>query len=123
MEGGLDDFRLFFDGISDMSVIMTSLVGDITDMVGSAISDLLVNNKSALTSKIQKVFDLIVSMLPNQIDIPGTSLFLEFELPRNMDITTNYLNLPLTALLNSHTHPFPGAYNVTFPAKPEHSGY
>jgi hypothetical protein len=44
------------------------------------------------------------------------------EIPKNLKVTSEYLEIPMATILDSHTHPFPGKYNVNLPES-ENEGY
>ena len=51
MNIGLNQMNVDFDGVSDMSLVITSLVNDIVKIVGQQIHELLLDNKPILINK------------------------------------------------------------------------
>lgn len=88
----MDPFVTKMDGISDMSYVVSGLVtfiGNVlTNRVLSISQYLGADNLSALANGF-------IRLIPDEIHLPGTDLYLEGGINDNLTITSDYIDIPL----------------------------
>jgi hypothetical protein len=79
----LHPFSLLFDGVSDISNVMSRFL----TYTGNVLLNRVVSiNKYLGPAKIGKAVNSLISMVPDEIDIPGTTLFVEGGISKNFTI-------------------------------------
>ena len=86
-----------FDGLADFSQVATGLVTTATAVVRNRLLSLL--NGGYLTDKINNFANKVIHMIPPQIDLGQTGLYLDGWLYRNFQADLNVLQIPLKTVL------------------------
>ena len=88
-----------FDGLADFSELATGLATTATAVVRNRLRSLI--NGGYLTDKINNFANKVIHMIPPQIDIGQTGLYLDGWLYQNISADLNVLQIPLKTVLAS----------------------
>ena len=100
-----EPFILHFDGISDS----TDVVSRFLTFGGNVIRDRLssISYYPASLVKLNKLMNGLLELIPDEIDIPGTDLYLEGGLQDKFKIKKEtYMTIPLDLSLQNHKYPY-----------------
>jgi len=101
----MDPFVLHFDGISDTSDVISRFL----TFGGNVIADRLqsMSHYDPAVSKLNNLLNTLIELLPDEIDIPGTPLYLEGGISDKLKIVEDkYMKLPLDASIQNKDYPY-----------------
>lgn len=96
---------IFFDGISDTSDVLARAITFAVNIVGSRLDSLSRYHK--FLPKLNGAVNFVIGLIPDEIDIPYTNLYLEGGLTDKLEIVEHqYLELPLDLTIHNRDFPF-----------------
>lgn len=94
-----------FDGISDTSDVISRFITFAINVVSARIDSF--SKYPKFLPKINKIINGLIDLLPDEIDIPMTDLYLEGGMTNRFEIKKNsFLELPLDASLQKKNDPY-----------------
>jgi len=101
----LEPFVLHFDGISDTSDVVSRLLTFGGNVIGDRLQSM--SHYDRAISKFNALLNTIIGMIPDEIDIPGTNLYLEGGISDEFHIKKNsYIMLPFDISLQNKEYPY-----------------
>jgi len=89
----MDPFAIVFDGVSDIMGVLGRLVSYIGNVISRRLQSILVYKGP---DKVGKLLNKLIELIPDEIDIPGTDLYLEGGLSDECVIVAGeYMSLPM----------------------------
>ena len=86
-----------FDGISDFSIVITDIIDFFVNLIGGKISGLV---GEELSLYLEPFINKIIQILPTEIPIPGTNMYLLGGFDSSLHVTKDtYMRLPLSLSL------------------------
>lgn len=101
----IEPFVLSFDGISDTSDVISRFL----TFGGNVIRDRLVSlsHYDRALAKLNNLINAIIDVIPDELHLPGSNLYLEGGLARNFKIKKDtYILIPLDASLQNEDYPY-----------------
>ena len=100
-----EPFVLHFDGISDTSDVVSRLLTFGGNVLGDRLSSMSFYDPAV--SKFNNLVNTIVGLIPDEIDIPTTNLYLEGGIDNKFKIKKNeYVELPFDISLQNKDFPY-----------------
>ena len=100
----MDPFVMSLDGQSDLSDVVSRLV----TFLGNVIRGRLVSltHYSKTRPKLNNLVNTLLTLIPDEIDIPGTAIYTEGGISDKFHIEEHkYIMIPLDFSIQSHSHP------------------
>ncbi|CDW80059.1 lipid-binding serum glycoprotein family protein [Stylonychia lemnae] len=113
MKGNLESFDINFDGLSDFSIVLTDIVGFFVNLLGGKIAGIA---GEELSLNLVPLINKIIQIIPTELPIPGTNLYLLGGFDSNLHVTKDsYMRLPLSASLQSRKEFFDEKSEIILP--------
>ena len=98
-----DPFQISVDGVSDVSVVATDLIGGI----GNVILNRLVSISSFVgAQKITDLINIILEQIPDEIPLPGTDFYIQGGVSNDFEIKKDaYIRIPSDILFQNKKAP------------------
>lgn len=90
-----------FDGISDISDVTSRLITYVGNVLGRRLTSIV---KYVGPNKIANVINSLLYIIPDEVDIPTTDLYIEGGLSNEFEIKKAYMSIPFDLSLQSKKH-------------------
>ena len=113
----LQEFDIVFDGLSDLSIVITEKATSIANTILTKIEGILENR---LQPKVLPLINNILHLIPSEIHIPHTDMYLQFGFHDKILFKENqFMRLPMCFSLQTEKEEFP---DIDHDKMPDSSG-
>jgi hypothetical protein len=109
----MEPILLHLDGISDTTDVLSRFLTYGSNVIGNRLSS--ISHYGKALDKFNKLINGLLELIPDEIDLPKSDLYLEGGLASNFKIKENtYMLIPLDLSLQNHKFPFDGHNGAVF---------
>lgn len=115
-------FTVLFDGVSDMSNVISRLVTFVSNVALGRLSS--ISKFERTTPKLNNLINEIIGLIPDEIDIPGTQLYIEGGLNDKLVVKKKeWMKLSMDVSVHDKAFPMTNFTNTANFGPPTQNGY